>query len=138
MSHNYRKNVPRAKDYSSFVVIFSYADINGNSVPVMALCGKRSKSSYLIPLDNAHQFADSISGEPTDYLMMAAFTIARVLNLGTDRFIVHEICDAIVDNLPDLIEMPPAPQITQKQLLAKAEQQGLVIKSGGRTLLDAS
>lgn len=138
MSHNFKKNVPTAHDYSSFVVIFGYAEINANNTPIMALCGKRSRRSYYIPLDNAHQFADSISGEPTDYLMMAAVTIASVLGLGADKFIIKEICDAIVDSLPDLLQMPPAPQMTQKELIAKAEQQGLIIKSGERTLLDAS
>jgi len=133
-----RKEIPTPKDFSAFVVIFGYAEIGEDKTPIMALCGKKSKRSYYIPLANAHQFADSITGEPTDHLLVTAITIGRAINIGEDKYIVREIADAVVDNLPELIEMPPAPQLTQKEVMAMAEKQGLVLKLGGKTIIDAS
>lgn len=130
-----KKEVPTAKDYSTFVIIFSYMEINGENVPVMAICGKKSKRSYIIPLANAYQFADSITGEPTDYLVLTAKTVGEALNIGVDKHICYEICSAIVDNLPDLVEMPPA---QQRSMMDLAKRDGVIIGLNGETMLDAS
>ena len=132
------KEIPSPKDYSSFVIIFGYAEIEGEQEAIMAVCGKKSRRSYYIPLKNAYQFADSISGEPTDHLLVTAITIGSALVIGEDKYIVKEIADAVVDNLPELIEMPPPKELTQKEVLAKAERQGLVVQLGGETIIDAS
>ena len=134
----YRKNVPSSKSYNDFVVFYQYVEIEGEKQPVMVLGAPKYKSAYIIPLANAYLYADSISGEPTDHLMVTAITIARALRLGDEKFTTHRIMSAIVDNLPDLISMPPAPQMTEKDVMDKAEREGLVMKLNGNTVIDAS
>lgn len=129
----YRKEVPKKINCSNFIVMFDYIDMNNEMTAVMAICGKRSRSSYLIPLSNAYMFADSISGEPTDHLLITVRTIAESLNLGNDRYIYRELADAVVDALPELIQMPPPPT---KDLMKEARKHEAVVKVNGETLID--
>lgn len=129
----YKKQVPGKINGSNFIILFDYTKINNEMTAVMAICGKRSRSSYLIPLANAYMFANSISGEPTDHLLLTVKAIANSLNLGNDKFIYHELAGAIVDALPELIEMPPPPT---EDVMKAAQKQGAVIKVNGETLID--
>jgi len=134
----YRKDVPTARDFSNFVIIFGYATIENDEQSIMAICSKKTKRSYYIPVANAFQFADSITGEPTDHLIITVATICKVLDLGTDKYIAYELSSAIVDCLPELVEMPPKVVDPQKRLVAEAERHGLVVKLNNETLIDAS
>jgi len=131
-------NYPQSIRGSNFIILFRHVDVGGEKTPVMAICGKNSRSSYLIPLANAYQFADSITGEPTDHLMVTVQAIMTRLSLGDDRFIAYELASAIVDGLPELVGMPPAPMDTLKDIERKAERQEAVITLNGQTVLDAS
>ncbi len=134
----YKKDIPASKNYNDFVVFFQYVEIDKNMEPVMVVGAPRYKSAYIIPLNVAYKYADSVTGEPTDYLVQAALTIGETLRLGVDKLTVYRICSAIVDNLPDLVSMPPHSGISQKQLMKEAEQSGLVVKLDGEKIIDAS
>lgn len=89
--------------------------------------------AYVICLSVAWKYADSTSGEPTPYLVRAAVQGARQLGFSpTDTFAARKIAEVIVDNLPDLIDMPPEPQqFNQEQQQAIGE---MVIKIDGETI----
>lgn len=133
-----RKQIPSPKNYRNFKIIFSHVSLNGEDPsPVMAICGVKLRSSYIIPLTNAYHFADSISGGPSGELIEMSQGIAQRIGLSDDRFTTKRIMDAIVDNLPELIEMPPKPT-TAKDMMKKVEQHGLKVQVNGETLVDAS
>ena len=131
-------NVPSPIKGSNFIIMFTHSEINGREQPVMAICGKRMRSSYFIPLDNAYLYADSVLGEPTDALMQLVVSIREVLALGEDRYITSELMTAIVDALPELIEMPPPATETHKEMMAKVEASGLKVMIDGESIIDAS
>lgn len=66
---------------------------------------KMDGGAYAIPQDNAYEYADA-AGEPTPYLMVAAFNAAQSMGFFPDQSTVFRIVDIIVENLPDLIRMP--------------------------------
>lgn len=66
---------------------------------------KMDGGAYAIPQDNAYEYADS-SGNPTPFLMVAAFNAAQTMGFFPDQSTVFRIVDIIVEGLPDLIRMP--------------------------------
>ena len=66
---------------------------------------KMDGGAYAIPQENAYEYADS-KGDPTPYLMVAAFNAAASMGFFPDQSTVFRIVDIIVDGLPDLIRMP--------------------------------
>ncbi len=131
-------NVPSPIKGSNFIIMFTHSEINGREQPVMAICGKRARSSYFVPMDNAYLYADSISGEPTDALMKLVVNACEALDLGNDKYIIYELMSAIVDALPELLSMPPASTETHKEMMAKVEASGLKVMIDGESIIDAS
>ena len=91
-------------------IIFQWLEIPGKKEPqpVMALFPlilKLDGGAYVIPQDNAYEYADS-KGEPTPYLLTAAFNAAQTMGFFPDQSTVFRIVDIIVESLPDLIRMP--------------------------------
>jgi hypothetical protein len=68
-----------------------------------------NRGSAVIMLDAAHQYADSKTGAPTRHLVQFAKAACRELSLEPSRMNAFKIADAIVEWLPDLLRMPPAP-----------------------------
>lgn len=60
---------------------------------------------YAIPQENAYEYAD-VKGNPTPYLMTAAFNAAQQMGFFPDESTVFRIVDIIVDGLADLVRMP--------------------------------
>ncbi len=140
MTRNIRR--PAGKSYREFNLFFSYVSPTTNvddTEPCMCLgrAGIR-RSAWVIPLSSAYMYADSESGEPSDYLVGKAAEIAHHLGLGVTRDTVFKICSVIVDNLPELIRMPPWAGLHQRDIEQAAERQGLKIKLNGQELLDAT
>lgn len=128
---------PRMKEYAGFNVLFSYIDQDGEPTPCMALGNPSKRSSFIIPLGSAFKYADSESGEPTSFLALASVKIAESIGLYPDKSTCFRIASAVVDNLPDLIEMPPKPRMTQADMKKKMEQAGLVVDLNGQRIVDA-
>lgn len=131
------KEVPSAKHYAGFIILFDYTQVDNEDIPVMAICNPKNRTSYLIPLPNAYLYANSQTGEPTAYLVESVKRICEALNLHGDRTMLYKMAGAVVDNLPDLIEMPPKPSMTKKQVEKRLEDSGAVMRVNGETLLDA-
>jgi hypothetical protein len=111
--------------YKQFVVYYEWFDYDtdtiGKGEPTIfirrkyagALAGNRG--SIAIQLPKAHLYADSVTGGPTPYLVAFAMGACKELGLEPSRQNIRQIADCIVDNLPDLLRMPPAPRDTKFQ-----------------------
>lgn len=66
---------------------------------------KMDAGAYAIPQDNAYEYADA-KGNPTQFLLVAAWNAAQTLGFFPDQSTVFRIVDIIVDGLADLIRMP--------------------------------
>ena len=100
---------------------------------------KEKRAAFVIPLKMAYLYAESKSGDPSHYLMQRSFLVAKHLGLDSEKSTIKNIVDAILDGIPDLVSMMPLDTtLSIKQIEQKAEQQGLIIKMDGQTVLDAS
>lgn len=91
-------------------LFISYQWLNGS--PAMLIYPVRPSPGagcYAIPLESAWKYADSETGAPTLYLIQQADVAASVMRMLPTRDTIKAIADAIVDGLPDLVEMPPEP-----------------------------
>jgi hypothetical protein len=99
-----------------------------------ALSGNRG--SVAIPMQHAHQHADSKTGAPTAYLIAFAARGCVELGLEPSRDNVRMLADAIVDNLPDLIKMPPEPH-PDAFASAKSKPLGVIeVKADGKVVAE--
>lgn len=80
-----------------------------------ALSGNRGSAA--ITQEQAHLYADSKTGAPTERLLIFAMKACVEIGLEPSRMNVRHIADAIVEGLEDLLRMPPEP--THKQLTGK-------------------
>lgn len=133
---------PSSKTYPEFTLFYSYVSPNSNvqdTEPCMCL-GRAGikRSAWVIPLSVAFMYAESDTGEPTDYLVAKAVEIAHHLGLAADRSTVFKIASVIVDNLPDLIRMPPWAGVDIDQIAKEAERQQLKVTLNGEELMDTT
>lgn len=110
-----------------------------NEEPAMIIFPARRSlpgaGAYVIALSAAFKYADPKTGGPTQYLIVQSFAAAQQLGfMATDTFAERKIANIIVDSLPDLVDMPPEPQ------LFNAEQQQAIgemaIKVDGQTIAE--
>ena len=85
-------NIPGQRDPQPCMVLFP---------TVMKMDG----GAYAIPQANAHEYGDR-RGNPTPYLLTAAYNAAQTMGFFPDQFTVFRIVDIIIDALPDLVRMP--------------------------------
>jgi hypothetical protein len=65
-------------------------------------------SAYVIPESTAHQWVSSgKQGGPSAHAIHESARIARMLGLTVDRRTVFRIVEAVLDCIPDLLDMPP-------------------------------
>lgn len=72
-----------------------------------ALSGNRGCATIM--LEQAYLYADSKRGEPTPRLMLFSKSACEAMGMEPSRMNIFAIASAIVDALPDLVAMPPAP-----------------------------
>lgn len=136
-------SIQQRHEKSDFTVFFSYVGIqqgDGSVVDEPCMCLGRHhlgrKVAWVIPLSVASRYADDKTGAPTPYLISAAASIAEMFGMGVNRWDVKKIADAIVDHLPDLVRMPPAPWKTTSEIVENAvEHHGLKLSVNGDQLL---
>ncbi len=133
---------PSGKQFGEFRLFFSYVSPTTNvedTEPCMCL-GRAGikRSAWVIPLSAAWMYADSETGEPTEYLIGKAVQIAHHLQLGVTRDTIFKISSAIVDFLPDLIKMPPWAGLELADIERAAERHQLKVALNGEELLDTT
>lgn len=117
------------------IVEFKWVD----EEPVMILYKRTlgaNSPAYMIEMKDAHQYALS-NGEASKSLVCElGMQAANALGCHNDRATAFRIIDAIVNFLPDLIKMPPAPK---EIILADAPSRGedeLTIKVDGKVIAE--
>ena len=110
-----------------------YVPASGGKLLEPALFLARGRTAVAIPLSMAHEFTEDSTA------IEKAMQYAGVLygDGGFTRFDVYRIVDAISWGLVDLVSAPPAPLPGQQQIEHAMARHGLVIRSGGKTLVDA-
>jgi len=91
-------------------VTYQWMQLPGKKEPgaVMALFPATLKLDggvYVIPQENAYEYADSRGG-PTPHLLVAALNAAQTMGFFPDESTVFRIVDIVVEGLADLIRMP--------------------------------
>lgn len=99
----------RTRVKGDIVVSFQWLDIGGED-PEPCMClfpanRRMDTAAYVIPQRHAHAYATS-DGGATPQHVGTAFKAAIHMEFFPDKTTVHRIMDAIVENMPDLIEMP--------------------------------
>lgn len=134
----------RKKRFKDFMVFFEWFDEEtmevGRGEPTMvitranrfALSGNRG--SVLVPMGAAWKYADSKTGGPTRELVQFAAGACDELGLEPSKMNVFKVADAIVENVDELLRMPPEPS-PDKFVSRKAKAIGEVtILDGGRVV----
>lgn len=88
-------------------IVVAYHWVNGE--PAMVLFPVRKPLGcvpYCIGLSHAYKYAQR-SGYPTKYCIKQAVVAAGVMGMDNGRETVKRIVEIILDNLADLIRMPP-------------------------------
>jgi hypothetical protein len=104
----------RVFDHGDFQVRLAYVNpepliVNSEASAAMMLVGKRnsSRSAWIIMLDSAWKYVDD-NDSHSKYMQVASGKIAsEFLNLGNDRMTAFRVAEAILEHIPDLLEMPP-------------------------------
>lgn len=119
------KSVHQRHRIGNLLLFFAYyADGQHREQPALFLANaNRRGSSYCIPLDHAHEFDDDHE------LMRRSFQIAERLGFGQTRSEVFRIADAILNYLPELVEMPPKYQ-PQGDPREQMEREGINLEVG--------
>lgn len=111
-------------------IVISYQWVNQEPAMIIWPKIKRlaTKGAYVIPIDSAYKYADM------DYLVEAAAKAAEFIGMDESRFTIHRIATAILDGLPDLLEMPPEPNGLNKLQNEQIGEAKIIVD--GRTILD--
>lgn len=101
-NNNEKRHVKR---YGEFVLF--YQNVNNADSLVIGSKNPKNKKAWVIPENSAWMYADSQTGQPTLYAIEAALKIRELFGLsGKDA--VFKIASAIVDAIPDLINLKPS------------------------------
>jgi len=95
----------KVKPCGEIVVAFHWV----NKEPSMCLYPARKRlgsAVFVIPLSLAHAYADR-NGYPTKGAIAQCINAARVMAMEPLKDTVHNILTAVLDNLEDLVRMPP-------------------------------
>jgi len=110
------ETIVREKRYGDFVLRFQYVNPTPHELfsehePAMIVCRpSRSdvKAAWIIMLTAAWKYVDDPKkGTHSEYMVHATRQIERMLQLGDSVQTRFKIAEAILDNLEDLLNMPP-------------------------------
>lgn len=71
--------------------------------------GQQRGGAMAVPLSSAHLWAHSNGHPDLSHAIPAAVRGAKTMGLCVTHATIRHIVDAVVDGLPDLLDMPPAP-----------------------------
>jgi len=121
----------KVKPCGEIVVAFHWV----NKEPSLCIYPARKRpgsSVFVIPLGLAHAYANR-HGYPPDGAIARCMVAAQVMAMEPSKDTVHNILTAILDNLEDLVRMPPeAPQRDKTPALGVA-----TLYSGGSKIAES-
>jgi hypothetical protein len=108
-------NAHATHEFKGYVVSLEWDEVDGEPMMMIwpALSGKES-GVYGIALSSAAVYADA-TGKPTNE---GLFRLGKALTLlGRDVLPIelHRLCDVVMQFLPNLLRMPPAPKTIRHQ-----------------------
>jgi hypothetical protein len=92
---------------------------------------------YIIPQRNMFAYADSKSGDPSPWLLGAAFKACMTFNTFPSKATVRKLCDLVVEALPDLQRMPSS-RPSEQEVAAPNLGIEATIKLNGQTFKQAA
>lgn len=113
---NAQHTIARERDYGEFVIRHQYvnpepADLSSSYEPALVIARPKRigvKSAWIIMLGASWKYVDTEKGDTySAYMVEATTRIATMLKLSQDQQSRFKIAEAIMENLEDLINMPP-------------------------------
>jgi hypothetical protein len=111
-----RETIYQTRDYGEFVLRLQYvntkhSELSADYEPAIVVARPKrgqSRSAWIIMLSSAFKYVDDPKkGGHSFYMQAASQQICRMLNLSENKQQAFRIAEAILDNLEDLINMPP-------------------------------
>lgn len=103
------------------------------SMVLFPLRKRLGSSAFVITMNKAFEYADN-KGYPTPELLNSCMRAADVMAMGQDKATVHRIADVILNNIEDLVRMPPAPRKETKNPDANTGEIKLI--ADGQTVME--
>ena len=88
-------------------LVASYEWLDGEPCLFLYPAGKQTGGAMAIPLAVAHAWAGSDGHPNLEHALPSAYQAAEAMGLDPTPQTIRQIVDAVVEGLPDLIEMPP-------------------------------
>ena len=88
-------------------LIGSYEWLDGEPCFFLYPAGRKTGGAMAIPLAVAHAWAGSDGHPNLEHALPSAYQAAEAMGLDPTPQTLRKIIDAVVEGLPDLIEMPP-------------------------------
>ena len=84
----------------------------------MVLWAQGRRSASIICLSSAYRYVGS-NGYPTEHLVKQSLFAADLLGLGGSRSSARRITDVILDNMDELLIMPPRPRLRDPKVIGE-------------------
>jgi hypothetical protein len=116
MNADPKHTIQRERDYGEFVIRHQYVnpspkDLSSSYEPALVIARPKRmgiKSAWIIMLGASWKYVDTENDDTySSYMVEATVRIADMLKLSQDIQSRFKIADAIMENLEDLINMPP-------------------------------
>ena len=111
-----RETIYETRDYGEFVLRLQYvntkhSELSADYEPAIVVCRPKrtqSRCAWIIMLSSAFKYVDDPKkGGHSFYMQAASQQICKMLGLSENKQQAFRIAEAILDNLEDLINMPP-------------------------------
>lgn len=136
------ESISQTKRHGEVCTFYQYIETDYDKEGEPCLCiGNNSRlaqkrRAWVIPLSEAHRYADSMSGGPTADLVETTIKISQMLHLAPSRQLYFKLVDIILDAIPELLRMPPRPPEDARAKIENAvERQGLKINVDGESIV---
>ncbi len=111
-----KETIVKNKEYGDFVLRLQYVNATPNELstdyqPAIVIARPKrgqSRSAWIIMLSSAFKYVDDGKrGGHSYYMQAASQQICRMLGMSETKEKAFEVAEAILENLEDLINMPP-------------------------------
>jgi hypothetical protein len=111
-----KNTIVKTRDYGNFVLRLQYvnttpSELSSDYQPAIVVARPKrsqSRSAWIIMLSAAFKYVDDPKkGGHSYYMQAASCEICKRLGLSETKMQAFKIAEAILDNLEDLINMPP-------------------------------
>ena len=111
-----KETIVKTRNYGDFVLRLQYVnttarELSANYEPAIVVARPKriqSRAAWIIMLSSAFKYVDDPQrGGHSYYMQAASCQICKMLGMSETKEKAFEVAEAILDNLEDLINMPP-------------------------------